>query len=178
MSTGADYAEVFAEHTNQKNIQMVSTKVDKIEDAVLADVVLRERHFGDIHPVKIVPVSVENSYKVDFLKEACFAAKEYHSDISQVTGTFLNVDHNILVANSEGLFAEDRQIRTRIAVSAIASKNGENQTGSCSPGARVGMELFELFPPKEVFFHTLNISQLNPCPPQTDLVTAHNHSQE
>ena len=194
LSTGADYAEVFAEHTNQKAIQMVSAKVDKIEDAVIAgvgirvfqgtrcvsgstsslergailacarrvadalgtgsaaiaNVVLRERRFGDIHPVKIVPVSVENAYKVDFLKEACVAAKDYHQDISQVTGSFLDVDHNILVANSEGLFAEDRQIRTRIAVSAIASKNGENQTGSCSPGARVGMELFDLFPPKEV----------------------------
>ena len=100
LSTGADYAEVFAEHTNQKAIQMVSAKVDKIEDAVIAgvgirvfqgtrcvsgstsslergailacarrvadalgtggaaiaNVVLRERRFGDIHPVKIVPV--------------------------------------------------------------------------------------------------------------------------
>ncbi len=193
LSTGADYAEVFAEHTNQKAIQMISAKVEKIDDLVIAgvgirifkgtrcisgsasslereailscarkvadalvgtslfgDIVLRERRFGDIHPVKVVPSSVENAYKVDFLKEACLTAKEYHSDISQVTGTFLDVDHNILIATSEGLFAEDRQIRSRIAVNAIASKNGENQTGSCSPGARVGMELFELFPPKEV----------------------------
>ena len=193
LSTGADYAEVFAEHTNQKAIQMISAKVEKIDDVVIAgvgirifkgtrcisgsassleretilscarkvadalvgtslfsDIVLRERCFGDIHPVKVVPSSVENAYKVNFLKEACMAAKEYHSDISQVTGTFLDVDHNILIATSEGLFAEDRQIRSRIAVNAIASKNGENQTGSCSPGARVGMELFELFPPKEV----------------------------
>ena len=193
LSTGADYAEVFAEHTNQKSIQMISAKVEKIDDLVIAgvgirifkgtrcisgsasslereailscarkvsdalvgtslfsDIVLRERRFGDIHPVKVVPSSVENAYKVDFLKEACMTAKEYHSDISQVTGSFLDVDHNILIANSEGLFAQDRQIRSRIAVNAIASKNGENQTGSCSPGARVGMELFELFPPKEV----------------------------
>ncbi len=193
LSTGADYAEVFAEHTNQKAIQMISAKVEKIDDVVIAgvgirifkgtrcisgsasslereailscarkvadalvgtsmfsDIVLRERRFGDIHPVKVVPSSVENAYKVDFLKEACVTAKEYHSDISQVTGSFLDVDHNILIATSEGLFAEDRQIRSRIAVNAIASKNGENQTGSCSPGARVGMELFDLFPPKEV----------------------------
>ena len=193
LSTGADYAEVFAEHTNQKSIQMISAKVEKIDDLVIAgvgirifkgtrcisgsasslereailscarkvadalvgtsllsDIVLRERRFGDIHPVKVVPSSVENAHKVEFLKEACVTAKEYHSDISQVTGSFLDVDHNILIANSEGLFAQDRQIRSRIAVNAIASKNGENQTGSCSPGARVGMELFELFPPKEV----------------------------
>lgn len=193
LSTGADYAEVFAEHTNQKAIQMISAKVEKIEDAVIAgvgirifrgtrcisgstsslekgavlacarrvadalgerstaaDIVLRERRFGDIHPVRIVPGTVENAEKIGFLREACLAAKNSHSDISQVTGSFLDVDHNIMIANSEGLFAEDRQIRTRIFVSAIASKNGENQTGSCSPGARVGMELFELFPPKEV----------------------------
>ncbi len=194
LSTGADYAEVFAEHTTQKAIQMVSAKVEKIEDAVIAgvgirvfkgtrcvsgsasslergavlacarrvadalgtgsaaiaDVVLRERCFGDIHPIRIVPSSVENAYKIDFLKEACVTAKNYHEDISQVTGTFMDVDHNILIATSEGLFAQDRQIRSRIAVSAIASKNGENQTGSCSPGARMGMELFEKFQPKEV----------------------------
>ncbi len=194
LSTGADYAEVFAEHTTQKAIQMVSAKVEKIEDAVIAgvgirvfkgtrcvsgsasslergavlacarrvadalgtgsaaiaDIVLRERCFGDIHPIRIVPSSVENAYKIDFLKEACVTAKNYHEDISQVTGTFMDVDHNILIATSEGLFAQDRQIRSRIAVSAIASKNGENQTGSCSPGARMGMELFEKFPPKEV----------------------------
>ncbi len=194
LSTGADYAEVFAEHTNQKSIQMVSAKVEKIEDAVIAgvgirvfkgtrcvsgsasslergavlacarrvadalgtgsaviaDVILRERRFGDIHPIKVVPSSVENAYKINFLKEACLTAKNYHESISQVTGTFLDVDHNIMIATSEGLFAQDRQIRSRIAVSAIASKGGENQTGSCSPGARVGMELFEKFPPKEV----------------------------
>ncbi len=194
LSTGADYAEVFAEHTNQKAIQMVSAKVEKIEDAVIAgvgirvfkgtrcvsgsasslergavlacarrvadalgtgsalisDIILRERRFGDIHPVKMVPSSVENAYKIGFLKEACLAAKNYHENISQVTGSFLDVDHNIMIATSEGLFAEDRQIRSRIAVSAIASKDGENQTGSCSPGARMGMELFEKFPAREV----------------------------
>ena len=31
LSTGADYAEVFAEHTDSKTISMVSSKVDKIE---------------------------------------------------------------------------------------------------------------------------------------------------
>ena len=37
-----------------------------------------------------------------------------------------------------------------MAVSAIASKNGENQTGSCSPGGRMGMEFYEIHNPKEI----------------------------
>lgn len=193
LSTGADYAEVFAEHTDSKTISMVSSKVDKIEDAVISGVGIRifkglrcvsgstssllpeavlacaervagvlndtptisnvnltERIFGDIHPIKVVPMSVANSTKIDYLREAYNAAKEYNEGISQVTGSFLDVDHKILIANSEGLFAQDRQIRSRIRIQAVASKAGENQTGSCSPGGRVGMELFDLYNPKEV----------------------------
>ena len=95
-------------------------------------------------------MSVANSTKIDYLREAYNAAKEYNEGISQVTGSFLDVDHKILIANSEGLFAQDRQIRSRIRIQAVASKAGENQTGSCSPGGRVGMELFDLYNPKEV----------------------------
>lgn len=193
LSTGADYAEVYAEHTEQKNISLVSAKVDKIADAVISgvgirifkgtrcvagsassldaaavlscaarvaealqgtpeyrDVVLRERIFGDIHPVRIVPGGVENASKIDYVREACLAAKDYSQEISQVTGSFLEVDHKILIATSEGLFATDRQIRTRVNVSAIASDGNENQTGGVAPGARKGLELFEDFDPKEL----------------------------
>ena len=124
---------------------------DAMSDSVLVeDLVLRERLFGDIHPVKIVPASVENSYKIDYIREACQAAKDYHEEISQVTGNFMEFDHNILIATSEGLFAQDRQIRTRVRVSSIASKDGENQMGGIAPGARKGMELFDDFDPKEL----------------------------
>lgn len=193
LSTGADYAEVFAEHTQQKTISLVSAKVDKIADAVISGVgirifkgtrcvagstssleasavlacaskvadalqgtpenrelVLRERIFGDIHPVKIVPAGVENACKIDYVREACLAAKDYSEEISQVTGSFLEVDHKILIATSEGLIAADRQIRSRVNVSAIASDGSENQTGSTAPGARKGLELFDDFDPKEL----------------------------
>ena len=103
VSTGADYAELFAENTVNQSINMIASKVDSIKDAVIAgaavrvykglrsvmattvdtseagllrcaekaaealgegtaqmDIVLRERIFGDIHPVKITPVSVSN----------------------------------------------------------------------------------------------------------------------
>ncbi len=193
LATGADYAEIFAEHTRSKTINNISGKTDKIGDAVisgvgvrifkgtrcisgsasslapeavlscaakvadalsgapeLTDIVLKERLFGDIHPVRIVPASVGDSCKIDFLREACLGAKDYSDEIAQVSGNYIEVDHKILIATSEGLFAQDRQIRTRVSVSAIASKDGENQTGSTSPGARRGLELFELLDPKEL----------------------------
>ena len=118
------------------------------------DIVLTERLFGDIHPVKIVPASVANARKVEILKEGYFAAKEYHESITQVSGTLLDVDHNILIATSEGLYTQDRQIRTRIAISAVAERNGETQTGSCNPGRRMGLEVFDsIIDPKATGIH-------------------------
>ena len=194
VSTGADYAEIFAENTVNHSINMLASKVENIKDTVIAgaavrvykglrsvmastvdtseagliacakkaadalgegtaqiDIVLKERLFGDIHPVKVVPSSVGNKEKVELLKAGYFAAKEYDSCVTQVSGTLLDVDHNILIANTEGLYAQDRQIRTRMAISAVADKGDGAQTGSFNPGRRMGLETFmELIDPKEV----------------------------
>ena len=194
VSTGADYAEIFAENTVNHSINMIASKVDAIKDAVIAgaavrvykglrsvmastvdmseeglmrcaesaaealgqgsaqiDIVLKERLFGDIHPVKIAPASCGNAEKVAILKEGYFAAKEYDPSVVQVSGTLLDVDHNILIANTEGTYAQDRQIRTRMSLSAVADKGTGTQTGSCNPGRRMGLETFtELIDPKNV----------------------------
>mgnify|MGYP002514038050 CR=1 FL=1 len=103
VATGADYAEIFAENTVNHSINMIASKVDSINDTVIAgaavrvykglrsvmattvdtsesgllacaekaaealgqgtaqiDIVLKERIFGDIHPVKVCPVSISN----------------------------------------------------------------------------------------------------------------------
>ncbi len=113
-------------------------------------VVLSERIFPNIHPVGVVPSGVEASVRADLLREGCFAAKEYDESISQVSGTLLSVDHTILVANTEGLYTSDRHVRTRMMVQAVASRDGENQSGSASPGAGMGLEFFDLHSPREI----------------------------
>ena len=110
---------------------------------------LNRRKVIDIHPVKIDPVRAELSQKSDILRSACCSAKEYSQFISQVTGSLASVEHEILVANSEGLLCGDTHTRTRIAVSAVASDNGENQSGSASPGRGMGLEMFDTVSPVE-----------------------------
>ena len=191
--TGADYAEVFAEHTVDHAVNMVDSKVSSVDDALVAgasvrvykglrsvmastvdtseaglircaeqaaqalgegkaeiSICLQERLFGDIHPIRIVPSSVGNARKVELLKEGYFAARDYHDAVRQVTGTLLDVDHQILIANTEGTYAQDRQIRTRMIIQAVAEVNGETQTGSCRPGRRMGLEMFDTIDPKAV----------------------------
>ena len=120
------------------------------EGSAPMDIILNRREIIDAHPVKIVPSSVGNKAKVEILKQAYFAAKEYDSCIAQVTGTLADVEHNILIANSEGLYARDRQIRTRMAISAVAEKDGQTQTGFFGPGRRMGLEMFETLAPESI----------------------------
>jgi TldD protein len=193
VSTGADYAELFAENTVNHSIHMVASKVDAINDTMVSgaavrvykglrsvmattidkseqgllrcaekaaealgqgtaqiEIVLKERIFADIHPVEVVPSSVHNAQKVAILKEGYFAAKEYHESIRQVTGVLADVDHHILIANSEGLYTQDRQIRTRMAIDAVAEMNGETQTGFFAPGRKMGLEMFDTIDPKKI----------------------------
>ncbi len=193
VSTGADYAEIFAENTVNHGINMIANKVESIRDTVIAgaavrvykglrsvmastvdtseegllkcaeaaadalgqgtaaiDIVLKERIFANIHPVKIVPSSVSNKEKVDILKSGYFAAKDYHDAVKQVSGSVAEVDHNILIANTEGLYTQDRQIRTRMVVSAVADLGDGAQTGFFGPGRRMGLEMFDIIDPKSI----------------------------
>ncbi len=114
------------------------------------DICLKPLEMQDIHPVLTDPCSAGNRVKVDILKEAYFAAKDYDPLIAQVSGSIQAVDHNILVANTDGIYAPDRQVRTRLSISAVAEKDGETQTGSYNPGRRMGLEMFDTVLPKEV----------------------------
>ena len=127
-------------------------QVADVIDTMTADIKVNliQRIFTNIHPVKIVPDTVQKSFKIDLLKEGYFAAKNYHENISQVSGVIADVDHSIQIANSDGLFTEDRNIRSRIAISAIASKDGENQSGGASPGRLMGLEVFDFIKPVDI----------------------------
>ena len=141
-------------------------------------VVLRERIFPNLHPVTVVPSSVDARVRADLLRAGCFAAKEYDSAISQVSGTLAGVDHTILVANTEGLYTTDRHIRTRIAISSVASAAGVNQSGSDSPGAGMGLEFFDLVDPREVGREASRQAMVNLradyCPAGTMMVAIEN----
>jgi len=193
MSTGADFAEVYAEKTRHNGIRFLNGKIDNVSDTVVSGVGIRafigtrtvyatttdltrsglvrcakavadalgesnaqvqihltERVFPNIHPVKIVPATADIKTRTDLLKDACVTAQNYDEKIKQVMGSLASTDHNILIANSEGLYTTDRHVRTRIACSAVASNGTENQSGSASPGRGMGLEMFEFIDPKDV----------------------------
>ena len=147
----------------QRVAQAVGQPVDRI-----ADFSLVERVNANIHPIRTNPFDVSAKVRCGLVKEAADAAWNADEEIIQVNGALLTSDKSFTVANSEGLYTSDRQIRTRMMVNAIASDGAQNQQGMSSPGRQMGLEVFELFTPKSIGAEAARQALVNlkaiPCP--------------
>lgn len=91
-----------------------------------------------------IPMSSLNAKrKLELVNRAIHAGMDYHEDISQMQVKYLDHDRRILVANTEGLLATDRQLKTRMLISAYAQKGSELRSGYYGPGAMGGLEFYE-----------------------------------
>ncbi len=110
---------------------------------------LMKEEIKNQHNVKKIPRNIMAADKIQVMTEAYNAAKDYSSEIAQVTVGYLDEDQKILVANSEGKLAEDRRIRTRLMIESIAANGSEMQPGYFGPGAHRGFEFYDKIDVKE-----------------------------
>ena len=145
--------------------QAVGHPVDRI-----ADFSLVERVNTNIHPIRTNPFDVSAKVRCDLVRTAADASWNAGEQIIQVSGMLLTNDKSFVVANSEGLYTSDRQIRTRMMVNAIASDGSQNQQGMASPGRQMGLEVFEMpqFTPEKIGAEAARQALVNlkaiPCP--------------
>jgi len=102
-------------------------------------------HFNS-NPCILAPVSVSKSRKVDILRRACTAAKEYSPLISQTSASYGDMQKAVWIANSTGLYRTDERARVRFTIEAVASSDAEKQSGYFGPGAGKGFEFMEEYP--------------------------------
>ena len=219
---GADFVEVFAEHSKNNRIGYSDRRIETVSDRVISGVGIRgfvgtrtyfasttdlspsglracaqrvaqavgspvdripdfalvERINSNIHPITSVPSTVPAKVRADLLRSACAKAYEASDKIIQVSGALLAMEKSFTVANSEGLYTSDRQIRTRMNVSAVASNGTENQEGSSSPGRSMGLELFDQISPESIGAEAARQALVNlravPCPSGTMPVAIEN----
>ncbi|MEG2295487.1 MAG: TldD/PmbA family protein, partial [Oscillospiraceae bacterium] len=121
--------------------QSVSTAIGECKQDIAINVT--QKIIKDAHPSLLLPSSVHYNKKSALLKAGYAAMKSHNSEIKQAIAILRDIEQNTLIANSDGLFVEDRRVRTRIALQAIASNGIENQMGMESPGRSMGYELFQ-----------------------------------
>ena len=93
--------------------------------------------------IRILPGDAAAARKAEKLRAANAAARAVSPEIVQVNCGFDDSVQDVLICNTEGVFVTDRRVRSRLRISAVASDGKENQTGSSSPGASMGFEIFE-----------------------------------
>ncbi len=111
---------------------------------------LRDRGVPPPHAVATLPETVSKQRKVEMLVRADDAARSASDAITQVTASYADGRRRFLVANSDGVLASDDQVRTRMAVTCVASADTGLQTGSEAPGRTIGFEFFDEHPPEEI----------------------------
>ena len=93
--------------------------------------------------VQLLPGDVPKARKVELLTRANEVARSQGSAITQVMVRYSDSRRRILVANTDGTFADDDQVKTVFSISCVATGDTGMQTGRESVGHTVGFELFD-----------------------------------
>ncbi|MDR3591623.1 MAG: TldD/PmbA family protein [Negativicutes bacterium] len=91
--------------------------------------------------VAILPGDVKIDDKVAAVEAANDAARAVDPRIGQVMVVYGDVRQDVTIANSLGRLVEDRRVRTRLSVNAVAAAGEQIQTGFESLGSNQGFEL-------------------------------------
>jgi TldD protein len=126
-------------------------------------------HIIDIHPAhKVLSVDAEIGSKVAFLMAADKAARSAGKKISQTRGACMQREQRVEIFNSEGLHTNDNRNYIRANLTAIASDNGEQATGSWNDGGLLGWEIEAIINPQKMGEESARQALVNltakPCP--------------
>lgn len=95
--------------------------------------------------IATMPETVSKDVKVALLRAADESARSVADVITQVSARYSEGRRRILVANSEGVWATDDQVRTLFSINCVASGDTGMQTGRETIGHTVGFELFDAY---------------------------------
>lgn len=135
----------YTNDTTRENLMRVALEAAAaLDDAPeIRSIMLARMALERFNPIILEPRQVASSDKVGIMRKANKAAFDYHEQISQVALNYWDVDQNVFIANSEGLMVDDRRVRTRLGINAVATKGNEKQSGFYGPGRHMGFELFD-----------------------------------
>ncbi|MEF9990670.1 MAG: TldD/PmbA family protein [Romboutsia sp.] len=186
LSTGGDFAEVFAESSVNTSISLSGNNVEngivgrdfgvgirifnglnsvyaftndasydnlmkvtkQISSTLKSDNNIARKNLEKLqnvnyHNVKISPKNVEYKNKLDMMKKVVSSGLEYDKCIRQMLVRYLDIEQNVLIANSEGRFVEDNRIKTRLMVNAYAQNTEGIESGYVGPGSAKGYEFYD-----------------------------------
>lgn len=114
----------------------------------------------DIHSPRLTFDARDKAWRLERLRELAAGAR-IAPEVKQVEARLLEWEQDVTVANSDGVVADDRRVRTRLVAQVIASDGVDTQSGHAGPGLSMGLELLELHPPAEAGRRAAEMALLN-----------------
>ncbi len=102
----------------------------------------QDKPFRSLYPVALPSVDADVMAKLDLLARADKAARAYDPRIKEVRVGYADELRRILIAGSDGTFAEDAQPLARFNVSCIAKVEANSARGGHGGGGRVALDFF------------------------------------
>ncbi|HRE00602.1 MAG TPA: TldD/PmbA family protein, partial [Ilumatobacteraceae bacterium] len=96
-----------------------------------------------VNTVGIYPDSIGKAAKVALLTRIDEAARATGDAIVQVSAGYSDSRKRVLIANSDGLFTDDEQVRHLVRINVVANGDTGMQTGFESLGHTIGFEIFD-----------------------------------
>ena len=123
---------------------------------------------GTRHGFKKSNKAVTQEEKLALVEKAYHAAKSVSPLVAKVIIVLLDTLQQVTIINNEGKWVEDQRHRVRMAIQAIASKNGMMEVGFEGPGALKGYEYYDEIDveaiAKQVAFSAVEALDAKECP--------------
>ena len=146
--TGYAYTNLLTRDALVEAARVAAAAVQGSASQTVADLVDAEAAVR--HTASKDPFVVDGRRLVEIVREAEEGAWAVSGDVRQVSVLWADTRQDLFLANSEGTVVTERRVRTRLVAQCVAARDDVIQTGFYGPGASVGMELLDRFPPGEV----------------------------
>ncbi len=99
-----------------------------------------QEKFKSAHPISLNPLDVSKQEKKEYLSSLSQKASAKSNQIKRIEANILDKTQNVLIANSEGLWVEDRRVYTALGLSATVDDGINSYEEFSRKGAMKGFE--------------------------------------
>ena len=141
---GLDEAYVYSNgHSEEKILKLLKDTMAGIKNGKALEIPFKPSDYSKVQQIDKLPVDVDYKRKLEKVNRALWPGKAAYDEIGQVFVRYLDTCQDVIVANSEGVYAEDRRVKTRMMIIAYAQADGKLASGWQGPGAMKGFEFYD-----------------------------------
>lgn len=134
-------------YTNRKTEESLKELTKRLTKAMrqkeASKIILGEKNIYTMAPTVLMPSGLSFSRKMEPVQTAIRAGMDYDEEIVRMRVKLTDMEQQIQIANSEGLFAEDTRVKTRLYIGAFAQNGTDDTEWIFWSGSYAGHEYYD-----------------------------------